>query len=83
MVGDDKNKTDNNNSGGGRRFGWFSAMTSDSNEEQSTSKFRVEADIVQNRLLVFADGAELEKVYKCLAEMGEVPDAGTASIRCA
>ena len=76
MVGDDKNKTDNNNSGGGRRFGWFSAMTSNNNEEQSTSKFRVEADIVENRLLVFADTAELEKVYKCLAEMGEVPARG-------
>jgi type II secretory pathway component GspD/PulD (secretin) len=74
MVGDDKNKTDNN-SGGGRRYGgWFSAMAASSNnEEQSTSKFRVEADIVENRLLVFADATELEKVYKCLAEMGEVP----------
>ncbi len=77
MVGDDKNNNNNNNNGGGRRFGgWFSAMASSGNEEQSTSKFRVEADIVQNRLLVFADGAELEKVYKCLAEMGEVPARG-------
>jgi type II secretory pathway component GspD/PulD (secretin) len=76
MVGpDDKNSNNNNNNGyGGRRFGFWSALnSSNNNEEQSTSKFRVEADIVDNRLMVFANTTELDQVYKCLAEMGEVP----------
>lgn len=83
LVGDDKNANNNNNNNS-RRFGWFNPFGSNTNtDEQPTSKFRVEADVVDNRLVVWADTVELDRVYKCLAEMGEVPsrDRGTDTVR--
>jgi hypothetical protein len=73
LVGDDKN-ANNNNNGSRRMYGWFNPFGSSNNtEETPASKFRVEADVVNNRLMVWANTIELEQVYKCLAEMGEVP----------
>ncbi|HUE15557.1 MAG TPA: secretin N-terminal domain-containing protein, partial [Planctomycetaceae bacterium] len=73
LVGDDKNAS-NNNSGSRRMYGWFNPFGSSNNtEEAPASKFRVEADVVNNRLMVWANTIELEQVNKCLAEMGEVP----------
>ena len=55
LVGDDKNNSNNNNSSGYRRFGWFNSFgSSNTTEESNTSKFRVEADVVSNRLMVWA-----------------------------
>ena len=75
MVGEDKDKNNNNNNGfGGRRFGgWFGMGMQNQTEDTNQSKFRVEADVVHNRLMVFANTIELDEVYNCLAEMGEIP----------
>ncbi len=52
-------------------------------EETNQSKFRVEADVVENRLIVWANTVELDLVNKCLAELGEIPrrDRGTETVR--
>jgi type II secretory pathway component GspD/PulD (secretin) len=78
LVGDDQNKNNNNNNSGfgGRRFfgGWFGGNNSNNNvEDTNTTKFRIEGDAVSNRLMVWANDIELEQVYTCLAEMGEIP----------
>jgi hypothetical protein len=75
LVGDDKNANNNNNGnsfGFGRRWGFGGFGSTNTQEEQPSSKFRVEADVVANRLLVFSNKIELEQVEKCLAQLGEV-----------
>ncbi len=70
LVGDEK-KQDNNGGGRWGRFNFFGG--GNQQEEQPTTKFRVEADVVANRLLVFSNKIELGEVEKCLAQLGEVP----------
>jgi type II secretory pathway component GspD/PulD (secretin) len=70
LVGDEKKQDNNNNYS--RRWGFF-GMNNQQQEDQPTTKFRVEADVVTNRLLVFSNKVELEHVEKMLAAMGEVP----------
>ncbi len=72
LVGDEKKQ--DSNSGGGRwgRFSFFGGGNNQQ-DEQPTTKFRVEADVIANRLLVFSNKIELEEVQKCLAQLGEVP----------
>ncbi len=69
----DEKKQDNNNQnfGWGRRF--FGGYQQNQQEEQPSTKFRVEADVVANRLLVFSNKIELEQVENMLAQLGEVP----------
>jgi type II secretory pathway component GspD/PulD (secretin) len=71
LVGEEK-KQDSNSGGGWRRFNFFGGGNTQQ-EEQPTTKFRIEADVVANRLLVFSNKIELEQVEKCLASLGEVP----------
>ncbi len=75
LLVDDK-KQDNNNNGGG--FGWGRRFfggygQQNQQEEQPSTKFRVEADVVANRLLVFSNKIELGQVENMLAQLGEVP----------
>jgi type II secretory pathway component GspD/PulD (secretin) len=73
LVGDDKNANNNNNNNS-RRYGWFNPFgSSPTPEDTNASKFRVEADVIENRIMVWANTIELEQVYKCLSELGEVP----------
>jgi type II secretory pathway component GspD/PulD (secretin) len=85
MLGDDKKDTNSNNGYGGRRYGgWFGGFgMQNQTEETNQSKFRVEADVVENRLVVWANSIELEQVNRCLAELGEIPrrDRGTETVR--
>lgn len=84
MLGDDKNNSNNNNNNSyGRRFGWFNFGMQNQTEDTNQSKFRVEADVVDNRLIVWANSIELEQVNRCLAELGEIPrrDRGTDTVR--
>jgi hypothetical protein len=46
-------------------------------EEQSTDKFRVDADVENNKLLLWANQIEMDEVYKLLAKLGEIPARGT------
>jgi type II secretory pathway component GspD/PulD (secretin) len=83
MPGAEDKNTNNNNSGGGfgrGRFGFFNPFASSTpTEETNTSKFRVEADVIDNRLMVWANTIELDQVYKCLSEMGEVTNRDRAN----
>jgi len=86
MVGEDKNANNNNNNGyGGRRYGgWFGfGMQNQTEDTNNQTKFRVEADVVENRLIVWANTIELDLVNRCLAELGEIPrrDRGTETVR--
>ncbi len=47
-----------------------------SSGQQSNDSFRVDADIVNNRLLVRANEVELEEVMSILAKLGEIPQRG-------
>jgi hypothetical protein len=85
MVGEDKNANNNNNNSYNRRFGggWFGFGMQNQTEDTNQSKFRVEADVVENRLIIWANSVELELVNHCLAELGEIPrrDRGTETVR--
>ncbi|WP_437203694.1 secretin N-terminal domain-containing protein [Planctomicrobium sp. SH664] len=69
LSGKDDEKNKNNN-----RYGYFSfygqQQTSNDNEEKRP--FKVDADVEHNRLLVWANEAEMKEVYNLLAKMGEV-----------
>jgi len=73
----DEKKQDNNNNGGGfgfgRRFNFGGFGQQNQQEEQPTTKFRIEADVIANRLLVFSNKIELDQVENMLAQLGEVP----------
>ncbi len=45
-------------------------------EQKKTGEFRIDADITQNRLLLWANDIEYEEVMKFLAELGEIPPKG-------
>jgi type II secretory pathway component GspD/PulD (secretin) len=44
--------------------------------EEVTNRFRVEADVEHNRLLLFANPIELEEVENLLVQLGEIPPDG-------
>ena len=46
-------------------------------EQQSTDKFRVDADVENNKLLLWANQIEMDEVYKLLAKLGEIPARGS------
>jgi type II secretory pathway component GspD/PulD (secretin) len=47
-----------------------------SSRQESNDSFRVDADIVNNRLLVRANDVELEEVMNILTKLGEMPQRG-------
>ncbi len=47
-----------------------------SSEDEGSSKFRVDADIEGNRLLLWANDIEMEEVRKLLVKLGEIPAEG-------
>ena len=52
-------------------------------EEKSNDKFRVDADVENNRLLLWANPIEMEEVMNLLAKLGESPPAAATPTRCA
>jgi hypothetical protein len=46
------------------------------NEEDETRKFRVDADIEHNRLLLWANPVEIEEINHLLVKLGEIPSEG-------
>jgi type II secretory pathway component GspD/PulD (secretin) len=54
-------------------FGYYGSRQQ---EETSSDKFRVDADVENNRLLLWANQIELEEVMNLLAKLGEVPGRG-------
>lgn len=44
------------------------------NEEDDSKKFRVDADVENNRLLLWTNEVELEEINRLLVKLGELPD---------
>jgi type II secretory pathway component GspD/PulD (secretin) len=56
-----------------RYYDFYYSGRSSSRSEESTDKFRVDADVENNRLLVWANEVELEEVTNLLVKLGEIP----------
>jgi hypothetical protein len=48
-------------------------------EDDNADKFRVDADVEHNRLLLWANPIEMEEVRNLLVKLGEIPDRASAS----
>ncbi len=55
-------------------FDFYDSYPRRNQAEQSTDKFKVDADVENNRLLLWANNIELEEVMNLMAKLGEVPD---------
>lgn len=77
MGGEEEKKEDNSY----RRYYYYDPWGSNNEEEDDASrKFRVDADVENNRLLLWANEIELEEVQKLLVKLGEVrPSDGERS----
>ncbi len=58
-----------------RYFGYFDDRRR-SSEDESQGKFRVDADVENNRLLMWANDIEMEEVRNLLVKLGEIPAEG-------
>jgi hypothetical protein len=58
-----------------RYFGYWDGRSRPA-EESAQDKFRVDADVAGNRLLVWANDVEMEEVRKLLVKLGEIPAEG-------
>lgn len=69
LMGPKEKEEDNSRS---RYWGWGYGRNSEKEEEEST--FRVDADLQDNRLLVYANPVEMEEIHGLLQKLGELPD---------
>jgi len=58
-----------------RYYGYWDSRPR-SSEESGQDKFRVDADVAGNRLLLWANDVEMEEVRKLLVKLGEIPSEG-------
>lgn len=58
-----------------RYFGYWDDRRR-SSEDESQDKFRVDADVESNRLLLWANDVEMEEVRNLLVKLGEIPAEG-------
>jgi len=58
-----------------RYFGYWDSRPR-SSDESGQDKFRVDADVAGNRLLLWANDVEMEEVRKLLVKLGEIPSEG-------
>ncbi|MGE5194868.1 MAG: secretin N-terminal domain-containing protein, partial [Deltaproteobacteria bacterium] len=74
MGGGDKKKNQPNN----RFYPFFDFYGGGRNNEQEddSKKFRVDADVEHNRLLLWANPVELEEINHLLVKLGEIPPEG-------
>ena len=66
------------------RYSYYSRYSSSSQQnKEDDKKFKVEADIENNRLLVYANKVEMEEIHTLLQKLGEIPDpnAGDRGLR--
>lgn len=77
MGGEEEKKQDNSYS----RYLYYDPWGSrNQEEEKNTGKFRVDADVENNRLLLWANEIELEEIRNLLVKLGEIrPDEGNRS----
>ena len=76
MGGEDEEKEDSSY----RRYYYYDPFGSRDQNEDKSSKFRVDADVENNRLLIYANEMEREEIEKLLIKLGEVrPNDGQRS----
>lgn len=77
MGGEEEKKEDNSY----RRYYYYDPWGSNNEEEEDASgKFRVDADVEKNRLLLWANELEKEEIHKLLVKLGEIrPSDGERS----
>lgn len=73
MMGSEEEEDDSNSRRGYYSFYSYGRQQED---EKSKDKFRVDADVVNNRLLLWANDVELEAVENLLVQLGEIPAGG-------
>lgn len=73
MLGEEEEEDDNS---GSRFFGYYS-YRSQPQKEKEERPFRVDADVENNRLLVWANEVEIEEIQNLLIKMGEIPAGKT------
>lgn len=69
LMGPKEKKEDNSRNSW---YSWYGRNNND-DEEEDTS-FRVDADLQDNRLLVYANTVEMEEIHGLLQKLGELPD---------
>lgn len=70
MMGQEEKKSESP-----RYFGWWDDRRRSSQDEDQ-DKFRVDADVESNRLLLWANDVEMEEVRNLLVKLGEIPAEG-------
>jgi hypothetical protein len=73
MGGGDKKKQQNRFN---PYFDFYGMGGMQRNEEDESRKFRVDADVEHNRLLLWANPIELEEINHLLVKLGEIPGGG-------
>ncbi|MFN3152826.1 secretin N-terminal domain-containing protein [Bremerella sp.] len=73
MMGSEEEEDDSNSRRGYYSFYGYGRQQEDT---KSKDKFRVDADVVNNRLLLWANDIELEAVENLLVQLGEIPSGG-------
>lgn len=73
MMGDDEEDDDNSRNRGYYSFYDYGRSRS---EPKDNDKFRVDADVINNRLLLYANEIELESIENLLVQLGEIPAGG-------
>ena len=58
------------------RYSYYSYRYNRQEEKKPNEGFRIDADVENNRLLLWATEAELKEVNKFLAKLGEIPGGG-------
>ncbi|MFI4875042.1 MAG: secretin N-terminal domain-containing protein, partial [Blastopirellula sp. JB062] len=75
MMGEEEQKDDSQRN----RYSYFGYGYGRRNqeEEKEDDSFRVDADVISNRLLLWANEIELQEINKLLVQLGEIPPEGT------
>ncbi|MGY8770968.1 MAG: secretin N-terminal domain-containing protein [Pirellulales bacterium] len=76
MMGNEEEKKDSGRSSYYSSY-YSSRYSSQKEETGNTDKFKVDADVVNNRLLLWSNELELEGVTKLLVKLGEIPMSGS------
>lgn len=69
LVGEEKKEEDNSRS---RYFGYYDYYGGNNRDNDDETAFRIQADIENNRLLIWANEAEYKEVYTLLETLGAV-----------
>lgn len=79
MMGEEEEEDDNSRGGYYSYYSYRYGSRRDSGSSKETRPFRVDADVENNRLLLWANEVEYKEVSNLLEKMGEIPpDRGSS-----